>query len=1121
MSVRSAEALQQYLRRLCDQAVLPEDDLLLKRFVADNDREAFEQLIARHGPMVLGTARRLVDDSHDAEDVFQAVFLSLARLAKTIRQGRTLPAWLHKTTCRIAAQARKNRAVQSKASLPEPFERHEPSAELAWQEVRQALDEELQRLPARLRSPLLLCYLSGLTRDEAARQLGWSLGTLKRRLEEGRTALRRRLERRGISAAGLALTVLSPSSLNAAVTHSLVESCLTVVFGKEIGAGGAALALATAITVKGVAMKAAIVSLALVALSVGIYAGLGGAEAPKLIEEKKVAEPKAEAQKLESPDEPLPAGSTMRLGTSRFRHGAGIASMVVSPDRKTAVATNAPDWLGAIRAFDLASGRSLFTIKDLTWADAVAFSPDGRTLVTKYYHILSVRDSATGTELRTINLPQSDPRTITNWLVFTPDGKTIAAASKEKVVHLIDFASGKSIRDFQHNNLIFAVAISPDGKLMAAGGSESENGGYFARLWEIDTGKELRRFMTGPSGIRALAFSPDGKTVAGGGDDARLRLWDVETGKERRAFPSDGDRIRSVAFAPDGTIVAAAGDSLRLYDPASGNERLRIGRKASHLHFTDEGKTLTAAVDGAIYRWDAATGKPLTPDSAGDSCVEQILVTSDGSRIITRGQEGDAHMWDGATGKHLRAVKVGRQRGMAVSPDGKNLVWLVDDAVKSSTPQSLTITKGARLRLYDMTADRFVERFSAFKGDAKDVAFAAAGKTLVTVDHPAGMVRLWNVETGKEKRSFQAIAEEDKNGENYRGVRQAALSPDGKTLATAHYPGESFLATVVPVAIRLWDVESGAELHELSGHFNGVLDMAFSADGRLLATAGERTEDHGKEGRLNVTNQVFIWNVAAGKRAAALPDGLRIGVCCIAFSPDGRSLATASPEGLVQIWETATWTVRTQYRGHLDRPTTLAFTSSGQLLSGSRDTTVLAWDTSPPRGDASVTLESAWTDLAKQNASIAFKSQGRFVSAPSEAVKLFAEMIKPAPDNAKRIQQSIVDLDSPRFAMRENASKTLSDLGEQAKPYLEESAKAAKSADALDRIRKILDHPKEITITPEQLRQIRAVMVLELINDETSKNLLKQWAGGFKGDLLTEEAGAALKRLASGANVNR
>src|SRR5262245_61587232 len=126
MSVESIEALQQYLRRLCDEAVPPEDGVLLNRFVTVHDRDAFELLIARHGPMVLGTARRLVDHAHDAEDVFQAVFLSLARLAKTIRQGRTLPAWLHKTTCRIAAKVRKHRVSGSRAAPAEPSENIAP-----------------------------------------------------------------------------------------------------------------------------------------------------------------------------------------------------------------------------------------------------------------------------------------------------------------------------------------------------------------------------------------------------------------------------------------------------------------------------------------------------------------------------------------------------------------------------------------------------------------------------------------------------------------------------------------------------------------------------------------------------------------------------------------------------------------------------------------------------------------------------------------------------------------------------------------------------------------------------------------------------------------------------------
>src|SRR5262245_16502752 len=304
---RAVQSLRHYLRQVCAEAAPSADADLLQQFLEAKDHRAFETLLDRHGPMVLGTARRLVHNAADADDVFQAVFLSLARLAKAIRRGQSVPNWLYTTTCRIAARARKRRAV-SIDEAPEPSAASTVETDLVWREVRTALDEELQRLPARLRSPLLLCYLSGLTRDEAARQLGWSLGTLKRRLAEGRAALRERLERRGISGAGLALAVLSPSALDAAVRPALAESCLAAVFGKEAAAGASAL-LATTTTLKGVAMKAAIVSLALVGLGVGIYAGLGPADPSGPVEGKKSEEPKAAARKPEAFDDPLPAGS--------------------------------------------------------------------------------------------------------------------------------------------------------------------------------------------------------------------------------------------------------------------------------------------------------------------------------------------------------------------------------------------------------------------------------------------------------------------------------------------------------------------------------------------------------------------------------------------------------------------------------------------------------------------------------------------------------------------------------------------------------------------------------------------------------------------------------------------
>src|SRR6516162_5156521 len=119
MPERAVQSLIHYLRQVCDDASLQAYADLLRQFIATNDHRAFEILLARHGPMVLGTARRLVNNPVDADDVFQAVFLSLVRLAKSIRKGQSVPNWLYVTTCRIAARARKHRVI-SLENAPEP-----------------------------------------------------------------------------------------------------------------------------------------------------------------------------------------------------------------------------------------------------------------------------------------------------------------------------------------------------------------------------------------------------------------------------------------------------------------------------------------------------------------------------------------------------------------------------------------------------------------------------------------------------------------------------------------------------------------------------------------------------------------------------------------------------------------------------------------------------------------------------------------------------------------------------------------------------------------------------------------------------------------------------------------
>src|SRR2546423_1804875 len=131
MSMRAVQSLRRYLRRVSDDAALHADARLLRQFIEANDHRAFEILLGRHGPMVLGTARRLVNNAADADDVFQAVFLSLARLAKSIRRGQSVPNWLYTTTCRIAARARKRRAIPIE-HVPEPGAAPTAETDLAW-----------------------------------------------------------------------------------------------------------------------------------------------------------------------------------------------------------------------------------------------------------------------------------------------------------------------------------------------------------------------------------------------------------------------------------------------------------------------------------------------------------------------------------------------------------------------------------------------------------------------------------------------------------------------------------------------------------------------------------------------------------------------------------------------------------------------------------------------------------------------------------------------------------------------------------------------------------------------------------------------------------------------------
>jgi RNA polymerase sigma factor (sigma-70 family) len=1151
MLANAVPSLLQHVRRLA--AVASSDEQLLADFLARRSDDAFSALIGRHGPMVLNVCRRILHDAHAAEDVFQATFLVLADRAGAIRRRASLAGFLHGVAYRLAVRARRRQGQNLPASLCDKAVG--PAEQLSWKEMLGILDCELGQLSDRYRAPLVLCYLEGRTQDEAARQLGWSLNTLRRRLAQGRRLLEARLRGRGVTLATIltgllaASAVTVPAHLRAA---TLAAAGARMLEGLTTGASVLSSArkwLALLLSISGKKIGAVVALAVLGAVLCFGYCLTPPADQPPPASESTPSKPAANAVRGDPATDPLPARGLVRLGTAQYRHGTRIESFAVSADGKLAAAASGWRSFSPARVFDLTDGRCLYSLPYELESniEAVGLSPDGKTLAAKNDKFLSIRDAATGKVINKINYwPESGgSRAITNWLTFTPDGKHIAGTMMGDAVQLIDVGTGKVTQTFEPGAAASACVFSPDGKLMATGGYGQEKGVYFARLWEVGTGKELRRFPAGTfpgpgNGLkRALAFSPDGTTLAGGGwGDARLRLWETATGKEPTVFPKIGEDVQSIAFAPDGKTVAAAADNIYLYDPVTGKERLRIERRARGLAFSRDGSVLIGAVSGAIYRWDAASGGQLTPAVAQDSGVEQILVSADGRQLFTTDQDGDLHIWDTSGGKSPRRIVGGIERGVVASPDGRFLAW----AVKG-------VHGGSRIRLYDVAGQRDIDRFPTFTDDASVAAFLPDGKTLLTLGRGDGtVVRFWEVESGKERRSFTVVPKSDpklpaagraRGGLPFYTARRVALSPDGKTLAIGIDWQEILDAEHREIPVHLWDVATGKAGRELNepmygpsvrdeagtGHTTDLALVAVnskmkSADGRAFSPDGRWLVDWAENpfGRSRM-DHVYVWDVATGRAVATLTDGPRPGAANAAFAPDGRTLATASADGTVRLWEVATWKVRAEFHGHRDRVTALAFGPDGRLFTGGLDTVVFGWDVQPPRDAARGTLAEAWEALTDADGKAGFQAQGRFLAEPAKAVEWFAARLTPAnPPDSARLKALIADLDSEDFATRERATAKLKEpwLKEPwpvATDALREVAAKSASAEARRRAEGLLKEMANAITPPGELRGLRAAEVLERIGTTEARTLLRKLTKGSPEARLTRDATAACERL--------
>jgi RNA polymerase sigma factor (sigma-70 family) len=1139
MSKRIANLLPQLRRLAVGQTQgLEADALLLGRFVRDRDEASFAALVARHGPLVRDTCRRLLADAHAADDAFQAVFLVLARKAASIRTEKSLAAWLHGVARRVALKARSADARRQSREAPladlDPADnRSDPLAAVSGRELLAILDEELARLPEVLRLPIFLCCLEGCTQEEAAGRLGWTPGSVRGRLERGRARLHARLVRRGLTLpAALGAVEVSRGIVAAGVPAELAFG--TVRAALAFAAGGTAVsARVAALAEGGLASMAAIkakLGIGLL-LAATVLAGVAGALAHQATTEGQPAAgpgasppgtakepdgPKAQVEKPARTDcygDPLPEEAVSRLGTLRLRHGEFVRFVRFTPDGKTLVA-HGDD---GVRIWDLSTGKQ---IRDLTQTTAgglavygAALSTDGKLLATTSNTGIHLWNLAMARRMRSVGTGSYSA------VHFSPDGKLLAALTSgwENQVEVLEAGTGNQLWSRSAGKLAWnCAAFTADGKAVVVAGWRNRRvpplTDNTVRFLDATTGKEQRRIDLGTQSPDKIALSPDGSLLAaicyGEKQERHIRVWETAGGKERfrldppvREGGFEFKDFSALAFAPDDhTLLTAGGvDGLIVWDMATGKERRRIGRgmhRAADLAISPDRKTVAVATDRAAIRLiDRTSGADLLPTADPLHTVCCAAMNADGRMAVaaSNGSSGfDLTFWDPTTGKERRRLEPGRRGWWGTVADGRK-AFAVFEGEKAL--RSWDLDTGKELAPLDLDLSS--------AGPYALEAVAPAGTILVLRGEPTGdTLHLVDSASGKLLRSLR---------EPGRRALGADFTADGRTLAI-YRRGQ-------PPAVELWDVASGAKLRQFGLRDTGVnFAVRLSPDGRWVACGCHLFEGE--------KQSLVLCEAATGGEVHRL-DKLPAGAARLAFSPDSRMLAWGSWfDPVIHLVETVSGRERHSLRGHRGSITALAFSADGKtLVSGSTDSTALVWDLTGRVGAKGASgkrltageLNACWTDLANENAPQAFAALRQLAASPARAAAYLGERLLPIrPADEKRLAALIADLDSETFETRKKASEELEKLGEAALSGCRKALDARPSPEARRRLTTLLEKQTRESLkpSPSRLRLLRAVEVLEWVGTAEARQVLEKWAKGVPEARLTEEAKAALERLA-------
>lgn len=877
------------------------DQELLERFVTAGDASAFARLVERHGGLVWSVCRRLLAGEQDAEDAFQAVFVVLARNASSIRKREAVGSWLYGVAYRIAMRLRKTTARRrerlqqaASASLSGNVADGAPPSEAAFRELQRLLDEELQKLPEKYRAPFVLCCLEGLSKIEAARELGLKEGTVGSRVHHARKLLESRLARRGVTLAAL----LTAAALGQASTLAAPPAALLQTTSQAAGATNSPSAAELAARFLHVAELTRRLRLTVFVALAALLMGVG----------------LATYDLLDRPTEEVLVADTFLappavLGTPVDER---VQALVFSRDGQKLVTAGGGEKLpGQLKVWDIGAARELVSLDRIPSVHAAVLAADEKAVITGDRDgRVCWRDLETGEERASLNAHAGAVLS----LVLRKQGDLLASGGADAQVKVWDARGlGKPQVFLGHGDRVQSVAFFHHRQAIVSGSRDET-----ARIWDISTGKEVLQLPCKGDANLAVAVSPDDKLIATASGNA-IRLWDAENGAEvapltsgpsplvRRGEKGAARTFLHVAFSPDGQLLAGAGadGAIQIWSVATLQPVATLEKHAEPalaLVFSRDGKQLASgSADKTAKVWpigeNGRAGPPTTLDTrwSGIRPISALAYAPDGHAFAVATKDQTLHVRDAESGD-VQVVMNGHKGAVtcvAFAPGGR------------------TIASGSRdctIQLWERSTGANLGVLTGHPGGVLALAFSADGRTLMSAGADK-MIRMWDLSREKQLAVLEG---------HQAPVLALAVGREGR-----------FASSDADGIIKIWDATEKIEVRTLSGHRGAVHALAFASDG-TLASGGDDAA-------------VKVWPPGASTPRHTLKRHTGA-ILTLAFAPGDRALVSGGQDATVVVWDPVTGESRSILKGHGAAVTALAMHPLGRhLISGSDDTRLLRW----------------------------------------------------------------------------------------------------------------------------------------------------------------------------------